>query len=77
MKSHKPDRWEREIEKLPNDSECGLWKSEVLGLLRKQHRWVQRTVKRLPLYTATATEFKEGYTMACNDILAKLKERAK
>jgi len=49
-----------------------LCEREVARVLRAEHAWMRRIVTQLPLYGATATEFKAGYTQACQDILGKL-----
>jgi hypothetical protein len=77
MTQRKPDRFERVVNKLSTDCEAGLWKDDVVKLLRQGHEWVRRMVKADPLFGAKNTEWKQGYTAALEAILDKLSQRRK
>lgn len=78
MTTKQPDRFEREVhtlqkKNLGRDFHAG----EVVKLLRKEHEAVATMIKKNPLFGATANEWKQGYTRACQDILDQLNERGK
>ena len=78
----KPDRFERIVQKAsflessePYKDEAWIPCSIVASLLRREHAWVEQMIVKNPLYGAQNTEWKQGYTQACQDMLDKLKER--
>jgi hypothetical protein len=73
----KQDRWERLVVK----EQCGnaldgyfLRPDHVTRLLHREHRAVMRVVQDRAI-SKPESAFGEGYNMAINDILAKLKAR--
>ena len=89
MKPKKLDRWEREVEKLINNprvySDTHSWSVALVNLLRKQHKWVEQMIKDynkqcIPPGNERCVEAWEGIhyiEKTCDDILTKLKERAR
>lgn len=78
----KLDRWERLIRKHTYDAREGMGRVMLAGtvvhLLRLEHRWVVRMVKRIrPSDYACRSERAWGYQRACDDILAALEARRK
>lgn len=83
MRPQKPDRWERIVANQYSNWWCkevgdtAKWhNADVVKLLRREHAWVRRMVQRI----AQDYESSVGDTAAetlCDDILVKLKERAK
>ena len=82
MSTRKPDRLERICTKLFFGNERTTRNShvtyrEVESLLRKEYRWVERMVEGEKVSGETGTEGDLAYNQACEDILAKLKERVR
>lgn len=83
MRRGKPDRWERVLERYHGDEDD--WRAmlipaeRVLKLLRREHQAVVRMVTRF-LNTELKGQSQDCprcYLQACNDILDRLKARAR
>ena len=73
----KPDRFERLL-----DGEKFVMTQEVIKLLRKEHRWVERMIRKNRTSIdnhrdAFDTAYVDGYMEACDDFLNMLKQRRK
>lgn len=81
----KPDRFERDIRKctLYGNGSCTpklISIHDAVVLLRKEHRWVERLVKKAAASVENGIEpgaARNGYLMACNELLKQLKQRRK
>lgn len=83
----KPDRAERVVAKYGERSmdeyhTCVLTDREVIGLLRKEHAWMRRTIQKRQrsidgLATDLHPDFVDGYTQACVEFLYLLDQRRK
>jgi hypothetical protein len=84
--------FERKVEKLPTDCDSGLWKADVIKLLRAQHRATVRMVKKerreieeLAAKTMQSQDPRDQHiaeclrsrAVQCTDILTQLNARAK
>ena len=72
---NKPDRWERMVARAT--AQYDLINSDVVKLLRRQHRAVIRLVQESKCPIDNPDSYRRGYNLALEDILAKLKERAR
>lgn len=74
MKPRTPDRFERLL-----DGEKFVMTQEVIKLLRKEHRWVERMVKEHtgPRNRFANQDYENGFIDCAVHILMRLKQRRK
>lgn len=91
MKLKKPDRFERMVSKKtwdgldvkdPRSTRKGMWASEAIKLLRREHAWMRRMVKKYMksidgLQADLHPDFVCGYMQAGHEFLALLDQRRK
>lgn len=78
MVMKKPDRYERVV----NDSAItigghSIYVTDAINLLRREHAWMQRTIRNNKLFGARNTDWKVGYTAALQWMLDQLTQRRK
>lgn len=69
----KPDRWDRMVQET-SEKIGGFWSDTGADLLRKEHRWVMRMVKKVSNWQAEQLADNED---VCSVILEQLKQRRK
>lgn len=73
MKPKKPDRFERMVSKRP----CGYNHEAVIAILRKEHAWMRRMIKKQYKYDAPPGSVNFGYNQAVEFFLEQLSQAEK
>jgi hypothetical protein len=77
MKPRKPDRFERMVEKLPQDCDGGCYPSDVAALLRKEHVWVINQIRAVGKIRFADGLYKFGVDKVLEELRFRLTRRRK
>lgn len=73
----KLDRFERAVEKLPQECDYGCYPCDVVSLLRKEHAWMRRQLKELSKIQLGDVEYQNGLEVAVQEMAYRLSQRRK